>query len=36
MAAVQMDELALANIAMAEFVVDGGTTYATSSILVVA
>lgn len=32
MAAVQMDELALANIAMAEFVVDGGTTYATTRI----
>ena len=32
MAAVQMDELALANIAMAEFVVDGGSTYATTRI----
>ena len=30
--AVQMDELALANIAMAEFVVSGGTTYATTRI----
>ena len=31
MAAISMDELALANIAMAEFVVDG-TTYATTRI----
>ena len=32
MAAISMDELALANIAMAEFIVDGGKTYATTRI----